>query len=247
LIGSAAESGPGPYASSPPPESAGPGGAACPAVPEIAALLEARYGKYPDESAGPVLDQLVWFLLSTRTTVQNCEAAYAALRGRCPSWESVAQAREEELGPYLRPAGLWRSRARNLLASLAAVRERFGSLSLEGLRAWGTEDCERFLLSLPGVGLKVARCVISFGLGRPAFAVDAHIWRITRRLGWHSLPGDAPSARGADLVQDIAREARDPLSLHVNLIRLGREFCHAGEPRCAECPLARLCYYNSVG
>jgi Predicted EndoIII-related endonuclease len=207
----------------------------------VARLLVGRYGIYPDESAGPVLDQLVWFLLSTRTTVENCEAAYAALRSRYPNWELVAEAPPEYLGECLRPAGLFRSRAANLKAALAAIETRFGSASLEALRSWGDEDCEDFLLSLPGVGLKVARCVMSFGLGRGAFAVDAHIWRITRRLGWHSLPGDAPTQAGADAIGDIARGADDPLSLHVNLIRLGREFCPAGRPSCASCPLAGIC------
>jgi endonuclease III len=210
-------------------------------VREAAAILGARYGKYPDESAGPVLDQLVWFLLSTRTTVENCEAAFSALRGRYGTWDEVAAAPEADLYAPLRPAGLFRARAKNLLAALAAIRGRFGSASLEGIRDWPDANCEAFLLGLPGVGLKVARCVMSFGLARPAFAVDAHIWRITRRLGWHALPGDAPTRRGADLVQSIALAAEDPLSLHVNLIRLGREFCPAGEPSCGLCPLAGLC------
>lgn len=208
---------------------------------EVAAILEARYGKYPDESAGPVLDQLVWFLLSTRTTVENCEAAFAALRSRYGSWEEVARAPEAELYGPLRPAGLYRARARNLLAALAAIRGRFGEASLEVLREWGDADCEAFLMGLPGVGLKVARCTMAFGLARRVFAVDAHIWRITRRLGWHAAPGDAPTRAGADLIQGIALAAADPLSLHVNLIRLGREFCPAGEPRCADCPLAAGC------
>jgi endonuclease-3 len=206
-----------------------------------AAILEARYGTYPDESSLPVLDQLVWFLLSTRTTVENCEAAYAALRTRYPSWEAVAEAPPEYLGECLRPTGLFRTRAANLKAALAAIEDRFGSVGLEALRGWGDEEAESFLRSLPGVGLKVARCVLSFGLGRRAFAVDAHIWRVTRRLGWHELPGDAPSERGADLIQDLARNAGDTLSFHVNLIRLGREFCPAGTPRCESCPLAELC------
>lgn len=208
---------------------------------DVAAILESRYGKYPDESAGPVLDQLVWFLLSTRTTVENCEAAYSALRAAYPDWEAVAEAPPEYLGERLRPAGLFRVRAANLKASLAIIRGRFGSADLEALRSWGDEDCEAFLRSLPGVGLKVARCVLSFGLGRRRFAVDAHIWRVTRRLGWHSFAGEAPSEAGADAIQAIALAAADPLSLHVNLIRLGREFCPAGEPKCGLCPLAELC------
>jgi endonuclease III len=210
-------------------------------ISRIEASLEARYGKYPDESSGPVLDQLVWFMLSTRTTVENCEVAYAALRADLPDWEAVAEAPPEYLGERLRPAGLFRSRAANLKASLAIIKERFGRASLEDLRSWSTDECEVFLRSLPGVGLKVARCVLSFGLARPAFAVDAHIWRVTRRLGLHALPGEAPTERGADAVQSLAREAADPLSFHVNLIRFGREFCPATNPRCGPCPLAELC------
>lgn len=188
-----------------------------------------------------MLDQLVWFLLSTRTTVANCEAAYSALRTRYPSWGEVREAPDEYVGACLRPAGLFRSRAANLKAAIAVIEKRFGEPSLEALRSWSDEEAESFLRSLPGVGLKVARCVLAFGLGRSSFAVDAHIWRISRRLGWHDLPGEAPSEWGADRIQSVARTAPDPLSLHVNLIRLGREFCPAGSPRCEPCPLARLC------
>jgi endonuclease III len=210
-------------------------------IKKVESTLEARYGKYPDESSGPVLDQLVWFMLSTRTTVENCDAAYAALRADLPDWEAVAEASPEYLGERLRPAGLFRARAANLLAALSIIKARFGRASLEELRSWGDEDCEAFLRSLPGVGQKVARCVLSFGLGRSAFAVDSHIWRVTRRLGLHDMPGEAPTERGADAIQALAREAADPLSSHVNLIRFGREFCPAANPRCGPCPLAEGC------
>jgi endonuclease III len=210
-------------------------------VSEVERILVSRYGVYPDESSSPVLDQLVWFALSTRTMVKNCEAAYSALRLRYPSWAEVAEAEPEYIGECIKPAGLHRGRTANLLAAFAAIEERFGELSLEGLRSWSTEDAEAFLLSLPGVGLKVARCVLSFGLGRETFAVDVHIWRITRRLGWHAFPGDAPTKAGANAIQAIARAARDPLSLHVDLIRFGREVCCAGKPNCPGCPLAAIC------
>jgi len=212
----------------------------------VAARLVARYGVFPDEGL-PILDQLVWFLLSTRTTVENCDAAYAALRARYPDWEAAAGAAAPELGDCLRPAGLWRTRADNLLGSLATIRSRFGAATLEPLRGWPDEDCEAFLLSLPGVGLKVARCVLSFGLRRRSFAVDVHIWRVTRRLGWHDEAGEAPSARGADLLQALVPEGLDAVSLHVNLIRLGREFCGPRGPDCGRCPLSRLCPRRGAG
>ncbi len=217
-------------------------------VRAVAAILENRYGAYPDESGGPVLDQLVWFLLSTRTTVENCDAAYAALRSRYPDWDAAALAAEREGDEVfyapLRPAGLFRSRARNLVALFAALRDRFGGATLEALRDMGDQECERFLLSLPGVGLKVARCVSSFGLGHRSFAVDAHIWRVSRRLGWHGYDGAAPTRGGADAIQELVfrdLDAPSAVSLHVNLIRFGREFCPSGVADCASCPLAELC------
>jgi len=214
---------------------------AAPPVPEVAEILVRRYGPWPDESAGPVIDQLVWFLLSTRTTVENCEAAYAALRKVFSNWDEVAEAREEELYGPLRPTGLYRARAKNLHAALSAIRERFGAVSLEALRAWPDDECESFLLSLPGVGLKVARCVMSFGLARPVLAVDSHIWRVTRRLGWHNLQGQTPSRQGTDLLGALMPAGLDVLSLHVNLIRLGRDACSSGEPHCGACPLESIC------
>lgn len=218
---------------------AGPPGA--PPVAEVADILVRRYGPWPAESDGPVVDQLVWFLLSTRTTVENCEAAYGALRARFPRWDEIPDAVETELYVPLRPAGLYRARAKNLRAALAALQVRFGSVSLESLRGWDDASCEDYLLGLPGVGLKVARCVMSFGLGRPVLAVDAHIWRVSRRLGWHDFAGEAPSRRGADYLNGLLPAGIDVLSLHVNLIRLGREFCPAGEPRCGACPLTATC------
>jgi endonuclease-3 len=210
-------------------------------VRSVASALVARYGTYPDESAGPAIDQLIWFMLSTRTTVEACEAAYRALRSAYPDWSILAETPEETLYPLLRPVGLYRTRARNLRDTMLKLRERFGAASLELLRSWSDADCEAFLLGLPGVGLKVARCTMCFGLARAVLAVDAHIWRISRRLGWHGLPGDGPSRKGADQLQALMPEDLDVLSLHVNLIRLGREFCPAGEPRCGACPLAAGC------
>ncbi len=243
-------------------------------VAHVAQILEHRYGAWPDESESPVIDQLVWFLLSTRTTVENCEAAYQAMCRRFDSWDEVLAISEEKLYPLLRPAGLYRARAKNLRAALCTIEARFGEVSLEALRHWPDDECELFLLSLAGVGLKVARCIMSFGLRRKVFAVDTHIWRVSKRLGWHDFPGDAPSPRGANhlnaLVVGSTLSARrectpqrpdhveslrlfrsavdhnlradfDITSLHVNLIRLGRESCLPDAPRCEECPLAELC------
>jgi endonuclease III len=104
------------------------------------------------------------------------------------------------------------------------------------------EEAEAFLLSLPGVGKKVARCVLMYSLGRQVFPVDTHCWRIAQRLGWvrptqkdkHCAPRDMDR-----LQSKIPPELRH--SLHVNMISLGREICAPTSPRCDECPISAWC------
>jgi len=206
-----------------------------------AELLLREYGPYPDESDQELIQQLLWFMLSTRTTVENCEAAYRALNRDFLELDIMADAPEEALYEGLRPAGLYRSRARNIQGALRRIRDLFGRITLESLRSMGDEEAEKVLLSLPGVGLKVARCVLSFGMGRHVFAVATHIWRVSRRLGWHSFPAQAPTGQGAQALQDLIPSEVDATSLHVNLIRLGRAFCTTERPRCGACPLAAIC------
>jgi endonuclease III len=102
-----------------------------------------------------------------------------------------------------------------------------------------------FLRGLPGVGPKTAAAVLLFSLGRPAFPVDTHVWRVARRVG---LIGPRVSAEAA---HDLLERAVPPAwrhTLHVNLIRHGREVCHAQRPACDRCVLRSLCnyYWQSV-
>jgi endonuclease III len=109
------------------------------------------------------------------------------------------------------------------------------------------DECEQFLLGLPGVGTKVARCVMMYSLDRQVFPVDTHCWRICRRLGWvrRTTPDGNCSRRDADRLQSrIPPELRR--SLHVNMVSLGKRLCLAGSPRCDECPIGRLCRRTGV-
>ena len=104
-----------------------------------------------------------------------------------------------------------------------------------------TAEAEAFLVSLPGIGVKVARCFLMFGLHAPVFAVDTHIWRLSQRLGWLAdQQGVAPHQKGVDAIQALVPMS-DPVSLHVNLIFLGRDVCHAHEQNCPACPLRKVC------
>src|SRR5207247_11325213 len=130
----------------------------------------------------------------------------------------------------IRPGGLATVKAPRILAILREIAERQGgSLDLSWMKAAPTEQVRDDLLSLPGVGPKTAACVLAFSLGRPELPVDTHVHRVARRLG---LIGERTDAARAHQVLLEAVPERLRVEMHVGLIRLGREICRPGRPRC---------------
>lgn len=204
-------------------------------------LLLAHYGPYRTPARPHLLDELLYFMLSTRTTTPACEAAFRAFKKTFPRHEEIPEAATEALAVPLRGVGLAQRRASDIRKAWQLLRERFGRVTLAPLRRWPVAEAEDFLLTLPGIGVKVARCFLMFGLHAPVFAVDTHIWRLSQRLGWIPDQGDdAPHRKGVDMIQALVPMA-DPVSLHVNLIFLGRDFCNARERNCPACPLRHPC------
>jgi endonuclease III len=204
-------------------------------------LLAAHYGPYRAPENPNLLDELLYFMLSTRTTTPACDAAFRAFKRAFPRHAEIPGQPLDALAGPLRGVGLARRRAADIGTAWRLIRERFGRLTLAPLRRMPVADAEAFLVSLPGIGVKVARCFLMFGLHAPVFAVDTHIWRISQRLGWIPAQGDAaPHRRGVDAIQARV-PLSDPVSLHVNLIFLGRDFCNARIRACDACPLRGVC------
>lgn len=204
-------------------------------------LLLAHYGPYRTTKSPNLLDELLYFMLSTRTTTPASEAAFKTFRKKFPRHEHIPETHTDDLAIPLRVVGLAQRRAADIRASWRLLRERFGRVTLAPLRHMSPADAEVFLLGLPGVGVKVARCFMMFGLHAPVFAVDTHIWRISQRLGWvEDQQGAAPHRKGVDSIQKLV-PMRDPVSLHVNMIFLGRDFCNAHLQNCPACPLRAVC------
>ncbi len=119
-----------------------------------------------------------------------------------------------------------------------------GSLDLDFLSDLPPEQALSWLQSFKGVGPKTASIVLLFSLGKPAFPVDTHIYRVTGRLGLRPARMTVEQAHGY-LAKLFPSDAY--YSLHLNLIRLGREICHARKPDCPVCPLKQVCeYYRST-
>ncbi|KAF5357108.1 hypothetical protein D9756_006831 [Leucocoprinus leucothites] len=180
-----------------------------------------------------VIEAVVGTILSQNTSGKNCTRAKNGLDeafGR-NNFEAIANARKEEVVDAIRTGGLANKKADMIQGLLRAVKERHGIYSLQHLAGEHrsiaepppipptNEEIMEELLSYDGVGPKTASCVLLFCLGRDSFAVDTHIYRLSRLLGWIPPKTDRVLAQ-AHL--DIRIPANLKYGLHVLMIQHGR-------------------------
>ena len=210
-----------------------------PDVREVHRRLRARFEPLDAPLQREPLEELVLTILSQNTNDVNRDRAFDAMRSRYPTWEVLASASPGDLAEAIKPGGLSNIKAPRILAVLHEIRDREGgSLDLGWMRTAHSNRVLAYLTSLPGVGPKTAACVLAFSLRRPVIPVDTHVFRVAGRLGL--LPPRTDPER-AHAVLEAAVPPRLRVSLHVGMIRLGREICRAGRPQCERCPLQDLC------
>lgn len=201
--------------------------------------LVAEYGE-PQWAPRDPLAVLVSTILSQNTNDRNRDRAYERLRERFPTWEVVRDAPLEDVMAAIRPAGLAPTKAPRIQETLRRIWAERGEFSLDFLADMPLEAARAWLLSIPGVGPKTAAIVLLFAFGRPAFPVDTHIHRVSRRLGL--IPARATREQAHTLLEElIPPELYYPL--HLNLIALGRDVCHPRNPECGRCVLREECEF----
>lgn len=202
-------------------------------------LLARRYANPRHGNKQNPLDELVYITLSTRTSESVFRRIYRDLKKAFPSWDDVDGRRIGEVHRILSPGGLSALKAYQLLGIFSGLRREFGRATLAPLKALTNEEAERFLTSLPGVGKKIAKCVLMYSLGRHVLPVDVHTHRVAVRLGLQAK-------HRPDTSQDLI-EAQVPPQLrygfHVNAVAHGRTVCLPSKPLCAVCVLRQYCPY----
>ncbi len=203
-------------------------------------LLLQTYGEPAWRCPLPAVDELVSTILSQNTNDLNRDRAYNALRARFLTWQAVVDAPVEDIIAAIRPAGLANIKGPRIQQVLRGIIAERGALDLDFLREWPVEGARAWLTHFKGVGPKTASIVLLFALGRPAFPVDTHVHRVTGRLG---LRPEAMTADECHAHFEALFAPETYATAHLNLIRHGREVCHARNPECLRCVLRRNCPY----
>ena len=189
----------------------------------------------------PAVDELVSTILSQNTNDINRDHAFEALRAKFPTWESVRDPKTEDVIAAIKTAGLANQKGPRIQQVLRAITEERGSLNLDFLAGLPIEEARSWLTKFNGVGPKTAAIVLCFSLGMPAFPVDTHVYRVTGRIG---LRPEKMTVEQAHPHLESVFPPETYYAAHLNIIRLGREVCHARKPNCPQCPVIKLCGYK---
>jgi endonuclease-3 len=203
-------------------------------------LLDA-FGQPSWRNPLPPIDELVSTILSQNTNDTNRDRAFNGLRAKYSTWEKVREAKTDGVIAAIRPAGLANQKGPRIQQVLRSITKERGSLDLNFLKDLPIEEARTWLTKFNGVGPKTAAIVLCFSLNRPAFPVDTHIYRVTGRIGLRPLKMTVEQAHP---YLESLLPPETYYAAHLNLIRLGREICHARRPDCPKCPIRKLCDYK---
>ncbi len=171
---------------------------------------------------------LVAVVLSAQATDASVNKATPALFAAAPTPQAMAALGEDDVAPYIRTIGLYRTKARNLAALGRILTEQYGGQ---------VPHTREALEALPGVGRKTANVVLNIAFGQPTLAVDTHIFRVANRLGL--AKGKTPLEVEVKLMKVVPEAYLH--DAHHWLILHGRYVCKARSPDCWRCALADLC------
>ncbi len=174
---------------------------------------------------------LVAVILSAQATDKSVNIATRKLFADAPTPQAILALGEEGLTEYINRIGLYRNKAKNVIATCAQLIDTYDG---------EVPNDREALEALPGVGRKTANVVLNTAFGEPTIAVDTHIYRVANRIGL--AKGKSPLAVELKLLKVVPAEFRQ--DAHHWLILHGRYVCKARKPECGRCPISDLCEYK---
>ena len=204
-------------------------------MPNIHKIIEILKEIYPEaicslEYGGDPWKLLIAARLSAQCTDERVNIVCGPLFRRFPDVYSMAAAEQTEVEELIRSCGLYRTKAQSCIEMSRQIIENFDGK---------VPDTMDSLLSLSGVGRKIANLILGDIFGKPGIVADTHCIRINGRLGFYdeSLKDPAKTER---ILSGIVPPEEQSDYCH-RMVLFGREYCMARSPRCDECPLAHEC------
>lgn len=208
-------------------------------VRRVCEALEESYSKPRLGNPKKPLDDLIYIVLSNKTSPAMARKTYIRLKKRFMLWDDVLVAPAYVLRSLLKPAGLAMVKSKQIRAALRMIKKDFGSCDLRYLGKMPENEIQKYLISLPGVSDKVAKCVMMYTQNAEVLPVDSHVHRIAKRLGW-------TKRKRADQCHDELEALVLPkrrYTFHVDCIVHGRLVCRPENPSCERCCINGYCSY----
>lgn len=201
---------------------------------DVIKVLDILEKTYPDAECAlnhkNVYELIVAVALSAQTTDKSVNQVSPALFERYPDAEALAAAEPSEVEEYIKKIGMYRTKAKNIVAMAQKICCDFGGKV--------PNDYDS-LISLPGVGRKTANVVLAVGFGQQRIAVDTHVFRVANRIG---LADEKDVLKTELSLMERVPEERWSRTHH-SLIFHGRQCCDARKPKCDSCPVNIYCEY----
>ena len=210
-------------------------------VYQVCNLLSQHYPSSKLGNKKNPLDEYLYIILSLRTNESGYKSAYESFKKRFRSWHDAEQVSVKDIEEAIRIGGLGSQKAKRIKAAFKFIRNELGELSLRSLKSMTQEQVETFLMKLPGIGIKSARCIMMYSLDYKVLPVDTHVARISRRLGWVEVYSSRELHD--ELEQIVPPSLR--YSFHIYCVQHGRAVCRGHIPRCDVCCIFEYC--NSKG
>lgn len=174
---------------------------------------------------------LVAVVLSAQTTDEKVNKVTPILFKKYPNAKALAKADIKEIESIIKPIGLYRNKAKNIVALSKEISSKYNGRVIND---------REILQSLPGVGRKTCNVVLNNCFDVPAFAVDTHVSRVSKRLGI-AKDSDSPEIIEEKLMNYFPLDKWG--KLHHQFIFFGRYKCKAINPECNDCPFKKICNY----
>ena len=170
-------------------------------------------------------------VLAAQCTDKRVNIVTAKLFPKYPDAKAMAQLTPEELEPMIQECGMFHTKARNIVELCRILVAKYDGR---------VPDTMEELVQLPGVGRKTANVVLANAFGKPAFAVDTHVFRVSNRIGLAHANNVEQTER--QLMEAVPRDRWS--HTHHLLIWHGRRCCTARKPACERCPIVQCEYLN---